>query len=173
MNHQIAWCAKVTPAFKEKVLDICNGFNWPLPQMANYLMACMAFETGRKFRADTHGMSSSAIGLIQFMPITARNLGTTSLQLAAMDEVHQLEYVRKYFNPVAEKIKTLEDMYMAILWPAAVGKPNNHVIFHQPNNTYLANKGLDLNKDGSITKAEAAAKVRQQLMEGLKPENVG
>jgi hypothetical protein len=52
---------------------------------------------------------------------------------------------------------------MAILWPAAVGKSNDYVLFSSPSKAYEQNKGLDLNKDGNITKAEAAAKVRNQL----------
>ena len=56
---------------------------------------------------------------------------------------------------------------MAILWPAAVGKPEAHVLFRAPTNTYKQNKGLDANKDGQVTKGEAAAKVQLQLNKGL------
>ncbi|MGH8572896.1 MAG: hypothetical protein ACREX8_10010, partial [Gammaproteobacteria bacterium] len=38
---------------------------------------------------------------------------------------------------------------------------------------YLQNAGLDFNKDGVITKAEAADKVRKKLEKGLLPENSG
>jgi hypothetical protein len=62
------------------------------------------------------------------------------------------------------------------LWPAAVGQPNNFVLFTDPGedraprnvqgrriDAYWVNRGLDKNKDGRITKAEAAAKVREHL----------
>ena len=62
---------------------------------------------------------------------------------------------------------------MAILWPSAVGKANNHVLFTDPSVEYNQNKGLDLNKDGSITKAEAASKVNDKLIIGRKPSNLG
>jgi murein DD-endopeptidase MepM/ murein hydrolase activator NlpD len=58
---------------------------------------------------------------------------------------------------------------MAVLFPAAVGKPDNFVLFGKgamsgfTGIAYEQNKGLDLNKDGSITKAEAASKVKQYL----------
>jgi hypothetical protein len=58
---------------------------------------------------------------------------------------------------------SLEDLYMAILWPVAVGKSNDYVLFSSPSKAYEQNKGLDKNKDGNITKAEAAAKARDQL----------
>lgn len=47
---------------------------------------------------------------------------------------------------------------MAILWPAAVGKDEAFVMFRSPTVQYKQNKGLDSNKDGSVTKGEAAAK---------------
>jgi hypothetical protein len=66
------------------------------------------------------------------------------------------------------RLNTLSDVYIAILFPVAVGRPEAHVLFQEPSNEYRVNKGLDANKDGSITKAEAAAKVFQRLTKGLK-----
>jgi hypothetical protein len=37
---------------------------------------------------------------------------------------------------------------------------------------YVANRGLDLDKNGAVTKQEAAAKVRQHHAEGMLPSNV-
>lgn len=53
--------------------------------------------TGERFRANTVNRASGATGLIQFMPSTAKQLGTTTDKLAAMTEVDQLDYVAKYF----------------------------------------------------------------------------
>ena len=41
-----------------------------------------------------------ATGLIQFLPSTARGLGTTTDALAGMSSVEQLNYVEKYFDPL-------------------------------------------------------------------------
>jgi len=38
---------------------------------------------------------------------------------------------------------------------------------------YEQNAGLDSNKDGKVTKQEAAAKVKAKLAKGLLPENSG
>ncbi len=77
-----------------------------------------------------------------------------------------MDYVLKYFKagPIAKvSAPSLEDLYMAILWPRAVGKPLDYVLFSHPSLAYQQNNGLDANKDGNITKAEAATKVRNQL----------
>ena len=48
---------------------------------------------------------------------------------------------------------------MAVLWPAAVGKKEDYVLFEAGTAAYRQNDGLDLNEDGAITKAEATQKV--------------
>jgi hypothetical protein len=128
------------------------------------LLACMAFETGRTFNPAERN-TIGATGLIQFIRPVAEELGTTTDKLAAMTRVEQMDWVRKYMKRWVGKLSSvsLEDLYMAILWPAAVGKPNNYVLFSSPSKSYEQNKGLDLNKDGNITKAEASAKVRDQI----------
>lgn len=135
-------------------------------------MACMAFESAYSFDPAKRNPGSSATGLIQFMAATAKSLGTTTDALAAMTAVEQLDYVRTYFKPYAGRMRSLSDVYMAILWPAAIGKPNDWPLFTAPSSAYAANKGLDFDGDGRVTKAEAAAAVRAALDRGLQPGNV-
>jgi hypothetical protein len=130
------------------------------------LLCCMAFESGKTFDPGVRNRQSGATGLIQFMRKTAEGLGTTTDALAAMSRVEQMDWVLKYFKagPIAKlSAVTLEDLYMAILYPVAVGKPNDFPLFSSPSKNYEQNKGLDLNKDGTVSKAEAASKVRDQL----------
>lgn len=103
------------------------------------------------------------------MPKTAVALGTTIEQLATMTAEDQLDYVEKYFQPRAHKLDNLGDVYMAILWPKAIGKADDFVLFEQPDVTYTQNAGLDANKDGKITRLEACAKVIAKLNKGLLP----
>jgi hypothetical protein len=129
------------------------------------LLACMAFETGRTMNPGLQN-SIGATGLIQFIRPVAISLGTTTDQLATMTRVEQMDWVLKYFKagPIRKLSSvTLDDLYMAILWPAAVGKPSDYVLFSSPSTAYEQNKGLDLNKDGNITKSEAASKARDQV----------
>ena len=167
----LAWGNKVSPEFRSKAVYIAKD----LGIHPDWLMACMAFETGRTFDpAIKNAAGSGAVGLIQFMPATARGLGTTTEELAVMDALEQLNYVAFYFKRWAGKLHSLEDVYMAILWPAAVGK-EHYVLFdrNDPNHPkrFIQNAGLDFNKDGLITKAEATAKVLAMLEQGLLPEN--
>jgi hypothetical protein len=166
----LAWGKKVTAAFSKKVTEIADS----LGTDPNFLMACMAFESGESFSASVkNAAGSGAVGLIQFMPSTAQALGTTTAKLAAMSAVSQLDFVEKYFRPSKGKLKSLEDVYMAILWPAAVGKPLSFVLFSKSDTKhpkrYIQNAGLDFDKDGVITKAEAANKVRKKLEKGMQP----
>jgi len=129
------------------------------------LLCCMAFETGRTFNPALRN-SIGATGLIQFIKPTAIALGTTTDTLAAMTRVEQMEYVKTYFKkgPVAKVASPqLEDLYMQILWPVAVGKPLDYVLFKEPTKAYEQNKGLDKEKKGYVTKSDAASKVRDQL----------
>ena len=71
-----------------------------------------------------------------------------------------------------QRIHDIEDLYMAVLWPAAVGKPSDSILWRGGAPAYAVNRGLDLDKNGRITKREAARKVREQLVMGLQPGNV-
>lgn len=166
----LAWGSKVTPVFRLRVYELCKNLNWP-ESYASYLMACIAFETGRTFSSTTINRKSGAIGLIQFMKGTARALGTSTAALAKMSNTQQLDYVEKYFRPYASSIKNLESMYMAILWPKAIPNSLEYVLWKTGTRTYLMNRGLDKNRDGRVTKSEAASKVREQLALGLSKEN--
>lgn len=161
----ICWGARVTGKFKANVLQIAKS----LEIDPGYLMAAMAFESGESFSpAIKNAAGSGATGLIQFMPRTAKGLGTTTEDLAKMSAVEQLAYVEKYFQRFRGKCKTLSDVYMAILWPVAVGKPESYVLFDKEKDgkRYTQNAGLDSNQDGQVTKQEAANKVLKKWQRG-------
>lgn len=175
-DESLAWGAvtrkKHGEAFNQKVIDISQRLRCD----PNHLMAVMAFETGGSFSTDVkNAAGSSATGLIQFMPSTAGGLGTTTEKLAKMTGVEQLDFVEAHFKSVAGRkaLPTLSDVYMAVLLPSAIGKQDNHVLFRSPSKAYDQNKGLDVNKNGRITKAEATAKVHGKLVLGLKDSRIG
>lgn len=162
----LLWGARVTTTFKAGVLWIEEQIGLS----ADNLMCCMAFETGQSFSpAQKNLAGSSGTGLIQFMRPTAIGLGTTVEDLAKMTAERQLGFVYRYFKQFGDDFSkwSLEDTYMAILYPAAIGKPNEWAMpwkFGQI--AYRQNAGLDLNKDQKITKAEAAAGVRRMAEVG-------
>jgi D-alanyl-D-alanine carboxypeptidase/Bacterial SH3 domain/Transglycosylase SLT domain len=170
-GDKLAWGKKVSDEFRRRVREIADS----LKTDPDYLMACMAFESGETFSPSIRNAAGSgATGLIQFMPSTAQALGTTTDELASLTAVEQLEFVEKYFEPSIGKLSSLDDVYMAILWPVAVGKPRDYVLFRQDDpdhpKRYILNAGLDFNQDGLVTKAEAADRVRKTLEKGKLPE---
>ena len=173
---KMAWGAKVSSTFRDRIRWICDDPKAGLGMDPNDLMACIAWETGRTFSPSVkNAAGSGATGLIQFMPKTAINLGTTTAKLATMTAEDQLNYVYKYFLPWKGKLKNLSDLYMAILWPKAVGQPEHYVLWSKGTmpKTFAQNAGLDLNKDDEITKAECSAKLYAMKAEGLRKENLG
>ena len=163
----LAWGAKVDENFRERVRFIAEE----LGADPSHLMSCMAFETGRTFSPSIKNPASSATGLIQFMRDTAVGLGTTVEELAQMTALEQLEYVRQYFLPYAGKLGTLADCYAAVIWPRAVGKPDDYVVFGKGSSAYEHNAALDFDKNGAVTKGECAAVVQRYLEEGFLPTN--
>lgn len=170
MADKLAWGARVSSAFRARVRAIAAQLGCD----PNALMACIAWESGGTFRSSVTNLAGSgAVGLIQFMPATAVALGTTVVKLAVMTPEDQLFYVEKYFAPYRGRLKTLADLYMAILWPAAVGKPLDAVLWSKADRptTYRQNAGLDANRDGIITKGECAGKVYAMLEQGMLAAN--
>jgi hypothetical protein len=166
----ICWGKRVSQEFRGRVLDIAIDLNIPV----DFLMAVMAFESGRSFRADKKNLAGSgATGLIQFIPSTALALGTTIQDLSKMTPEDQLFYVHKYFLPYKHRLKTIDDVYMAVLWPRAIGEPDDFVLFDviSKPTTYRQNASLDFNRDGKITKAEACKRVREELQRGYEAAN--
>lgn len=151
---------RLSPQFLEKVDQIADF----LEVDSLYLLAVMSFETGGTFSPSIRNMSGSgATGLIQFMPATAKGLGTDVEFLAKLSAEEQLTWVEKYFWAYKGRLKTLEDVYMAVLYPSAIGKPAGHVLFTN-SIAYRQNAGLDANRDGRVTVGEATLAVRRCLL---------
>ena len=160
--------------FMSGIADLSEKYN--IPQ--NDILAMMDFETGGTFDPaqknlgpdGTPETGSGATGLIQFTPKTAEGLGTSTDDLSKMSRSEQLEYVDKHFETnlkgrLGDEGGDISDLYMSVLFPVAVGKPDDFVLFGKgamegyTGTAYEQNIGLDANKDGSLTKVEAAAKV--------------
>ena len=144
-------------AFTQKVKDICQN----LAIDPDWLMLVMWFETARTFRADIVNPVSGATGLVQFMPRTARSLGTTTEALKNMSNVEQLDYVKRYLSPYAGRMKNWLDVYLAVFYPVLIGKPDSAVIDREI--VAKQNPVFDLNKDLKIHKWE----IRQALQKSI------
>lgn len=108
-----------TPEFMAKLNEVCDNLGCSVADM----LIVMDAESGISTTA--RNPKSRARGLIQFMPDTARGLGTSVEALAQMSWVEQLDYVEKYFRPYRWKLHTVYDLYLATFHPASLGKPKN------------------------------------------------
>lgn len=154
--------------FIEKVREISNL----LGILPDWLMLVFYIETAASVHKKIdHRIKNSidATGLIQFLPSTARNLGTTTAKLREMSNVEQLHYVYKYLYPYRAKIKSVTDVYLAVFFPAAIGKPDEWILKTSGLSAAkiaTLNPGFDSNKDGVITVGEIKKKVLNCLPKG-------
>lgn len=147
-------------AFKQKVSDVADalGIN------PNSLMMVMKHESGLNPAAQNTQYPFAdgyATGLIQFIPSTARHLGTSTEALKRMSNVDQMYYVYKYYEPFKDLLKSknlLEEytkLHLITFYPNADGirgntlnKPDDWAF---PDVVYRNNPHLDYNKDGILT----------------------
>ena len=146
--------------FCSKLQNICDK----LHISPEWLLAVMYVES----RINPYAVNkySGATGLIQFMPATAKALGTTTAELLNMTAVDQLDYVYLYLKPYTGKMHSLMDVYFAIFFPAAIGKPADYVLQTSKLSASLIasqNAGYDINSDGEITVAEVENKLYKIL----------
>lgn len=124
---------------------------------ASDLWTCIWFES--KAIPSIRNPFSGAVGLIQFMPATLKPWGLTTDQVAAMSDVDQLSLVLKYMSPFVGKLNSLRDLYLAIWWPAAVGKPDNYAIANRGSIVYAQNPGMDVDNDSVITAGDVGKRI--------------
>lgn len=135
--------------FAQKVRKIAAKLEIP----PEWIMAIIHSESN--FKANRKNMKGSgAKGLIQFMPKTCKSLGMKKFPESA---IAQLEFVYKYFQKCKKQrgeFRNLTDLKLSVLYPKAMGKADNYVLYQKPSIAYRQNKGLDKNRDGVVTVAD-------------------
>lgn len=122
---------------REKVTEICKR----LQIEDKWLYLIIWYESRGNPKAQNPW--SKATGIIQFMPRTAKNLGTTTQELYDMSVIDQLDYVEKYFNLCIKRygrLNSYTDAYLAVFSPSALGKSSDYII----------GIGVDVNRDGIV-----------------------
>ena len=134
----------------------------------NVLLAIMDSESGLK--PSVQNKRGGASGLIQFMPSTARALGTTTDEIRKMSAEQQLVYVekcllanKKMAGFAANDKLDAGTMYALVFLPAYAKR---EVLALKGHKYYNSNAGLDLNGDGAITKQDLGARVRKRIPKG-------
>ena len=140
--------------------DRLGGVAQRLGTTPDALLGVMKIESGLNPSAVNRG--TNATGLIQFMPKTAKSVGTSVESLKKMSATDQLAFVEKYYTSIGmrNRMNTVHDAYLATFYPKAVGKPDHYEF---PKEVVKANRGIDLNKDGRINVGEVKQFVDQRL----------
>lgn len=173
----LCWSRRVEPAFVNRINQWVKEKNLD-PRSGHWLMAIMCFESSGTFSPSIQNMAGAqAYGLIQFMSAAAQDLGVTLNFLRNLTALQQLEYVFKYFELRMKRwtLRSLEDYYMSVFYPKAIGKSPDDVLFWSDNKAtnkaYLQNAGLDINKDKMISVGEISVKIYQTYYDGMLPSN--
>jgi hypothetical protein len=153
----------IDPAFQAKAQQVANNLGVSLED----LLGIMNHESG--LNPGAVNPYTNATGLIQFMPNTARNMGTSVEALKNMSAIDQLDYVERFYKPIAGKAKDIGDLYMFTFLPAAIGKPDNFVIGASgstnkvfginQNALYKQNKTFDADKKGYYTVGDVKKRI--------------
>jgi hypothetical protein len=124
------------------------------PRMASYASEIVA--VAQRLGADPHALAnlinfesggrttainptSGASGLIQFMPSTAKRLGTTVEAIRKMSAAQQMVYVERYLSPYKGKLSSPAALYMSVFYPVAMAWPTAKEF---PKNVQAANPGI-------------------------------
>jgi hypothetical protein len=115
---------------------------------------------------------SGATGLIQFIPATARALGTSTDALHRMNRAQQMKYVDAFFSPYASGLRgaSAGKLYAYVFLPGRAGRQSG-ILTENPEKYYTDNRGLDVNRDGRITISDLdrriASKAKEAKVGGL------
>lgn len=173
LQEKYANIAAKDPEFAAEMDRVAKKYN----VNRNDLYGVMDHESAGTFSPGVKNKTSGATGLIQFMPNTAKELGTTTSELAKMTRAEQMKYVDKYFKGHGlGKVNspTLDDLYMTVFTPAAVGKSADTILYDKNSkkrnakglNAYDQNSGMDTrtgNNDGLIQVREVTQAVRSTM----------
>ena len=133
--------------------EVANDLEVP----TSWLLAVMHHES--KFSHTVANYAGSrAVGLIQFMPTTARGLGTSTKKLASLTAVEQLDFVEEYLMNEKEthgNFFSCGDLYLAVFYPKyrkyVKSGQFNKVIGVYPKKTYTQNAGMDYDGNKVLT----------------------
>ena len=119
-----------------------------------WLSNLIGFETAGTFSPSIQNPNSGATGLIQFMPSTARDLGTSTAALKNMSFRQQWQFVEAYLNGKMRSVAskglynistgkvtprfTQTDLFMLVFYPVSAGNPN----YKFPANVIAENNGI-------------------------------
>jgi len=115
----IAWGKKVSGPFKSKVLSISANLGCD----PSHLMSAMAFESGESFFAVGQEQGERRDRPYSIHAEHRQVAGHHHGRPGRNERRRPARFVAKYLAPFKNKMTTVADVYMTILFPKAVGKP--------------------------------------------------
>lgn len=148
------------PAFLQELDRVAKKYGFP----SSSLIGLMMSESG--INPQAQNPNGGATGLIQFMPNTARALGTSTSALYGMNRAQQMKYVDDFFGlwarPGGLSGASPGRLYAYVFLP---GRAKREVLTTSNEKYYKANRGLDLDKDGKITISDLDRRVATKAMQ--------
>lgn len=144
---------------KKENIELIRQYEKSVGLPPDSLLKVALFETAGTLDPAIRNKYSGAVGVIQFMPSTLKGMGYTTEQVAKMSMQDQLKLADKYFRSngyLAKMIASKDplDVYLAVLYPKLMGKPDSAIMAMKGGKTYLQNSGLDIDKDGDIERGD-------------------
>ena len=143
-----------SPEFITRIQEVASR----LQTDPNWLLTIMQLESG--ITPDAQNPQGKATGLIQFMPATAKALGTSVDALRSMADYEQLEYVEAFYRKYTGKLRGPGDVYMVTFYPSMAFRDSGTVIAKKGEPVYDQNSGLDTNKDDILTVGDVESKAQ-------------
>lgn len=157
--------SEVLKCSEQEFIDKVCKISQDLLIVPDWLMVVMELETAGTFSPSITN-SLGYTGLIQFGKDAAREVGTSRTALREMNAVEQLDYVYKYLKKFAGRMNRIQDVYLAVFFPVAIGKPLGWTL-HAKNlpaeRVGKWNPLFDVDKDGVIQVWEIEKKLRMRI----------
>lgn len=165
-GRNAAMTSNVTQAEKASLLESLAARGWP----AREVDALIQFESGWNTRA--RNRTSNAVGLIQFMPTTLKQLGfhpelAPEARADAMQRLpaaEQFPWVLRYFNGSGKKWRVPGDSYLVVAAPAYVGAPDTQVIYQVGTKAWLQNPAWRNGPTGPVTAGSIRRIILQRIV---------
>lgn len=171
---------KLSPEEQQKVRDVAKR----LGAKPNDLMAVMATETDGSLSPSkrAYGSKNGAVGLIQFTGTAIKDMNKryaaagedliSKKGLAKMSFNDQMGHVENYLSHMlktrgAGENVSRNDLYSAVFAPTGVGKSDEASLYRRGTSAYRANRSLDMDGNGRITRGELGSRVDDWYQRGL------
>lgn len=153
---------KLSQADLRAIVSVADSLGWN----ADWLIAIEKFESN--FDPKARNKFSGATGAIQWMPGpngSAAKLGTSTDALFNMSLAEQQQYVYAYLLPFKNQVHSLEDAYLAVFFPKAIGQPDSYIVGSKEGSdfqqaVYRQNSAFDKLGTGAIRREDIVSTIR-------------